>query len=246
MRFAKRLSVWALALALGWVLSSAANAAWGLGSKSSATANMIGHPAPDFSLKDAQGNSHSLADFKGKTVVLLWTNPNCRFVQRLDREGSITNLTQKFDQGKVQFIEIVGRQAAPSGMAAGSSPAGGILTLYDPDGAITKQYEAKRTPQAYVINNDGNLIYDGAFDNDPRGRMTASERRNYVDEAVTAAINGQMPKVQDTKPYGCRIKGEKSSLWPLHRKTEGASQTSAPASNQPMTTSPAPSTAPMQ
>jgi len=233
MKFVITVSAWAFALLLGLALNGTVWAAMGHPSDKTSAAKMIGHSAPDFSLKDAQGKAHSLADFKGKTVVLLWTNPDCRFVQRLDREGAIGSLSQKFDRDKVQWIEIVSGQAAAKAMTSSTSATGNPLALFDPQGTVAKQYGAQRTPQAFVINNDGNLIYDGAFDNDPRGKMKASERRNYVGDAITAALNGQTPQVQDTKPYGCRIKSE-SRMWNPLRKESTESKDRMGQSSTPM------------
>lgn len=253
MRIAKMVSVWVFGLLIGGLLGSPSWALFGMGSKSdqasksdqsssmqsseSKSKASLGQAAPDFSLKDAQGNSHSLADFKGKSVVLIWTNPDCPYVQRHDREGTFQGMTQKYDRNKVQFIEIVSHQAGANAGATSTAKSDNILTLYDPQGTVTREYRARRTPEAFVINPSGNLSYKGAVDNDPKGKMSASERKNYVDEALSAVTSGQTPKDQHTRAYGCPIKGE-HRMWGPHRKgsAESTNQPTEPA--QPGSSSP--------
>ena len=66
----------------------------------------IGQPAPDFSLKDENGKSVNLADYKGKIIVLEWTNPDCPFVQRHYQWHTMTNLASEYKDKGVVWLAI--------------------------------------------------------------------------------------------------------------------------------------------
>jgi peroxiredoxin len=193
---------------------------FGMGSHEKAKLN---ETAPSFTLSGSGGRSYSLSDFQGKAVVLIWLNPDCPFSQRHDRESTLSNLARKYDPQKVQFVEI--------NTASGTSSEArtNVIQLQDTNGEVTREYGVKRTPEVFIIGSDGKLLYHGAYDNDPEGKMSSSERKNYVDDALTAVIAGQKPRNQSTKPYGCAIKSsgapaEGRMHWP-GRHREGQQQT---------------------
>lgn len=190
-----------LTLAAGIVLAAA-----GL-----ALAAAVGDTAPAFSLKDLDGKAHSLADVKGKVVVLEWVNPNCPFSDRHAREHTMTELNKKY--GSVVWMGINSTNPErrdylqPAAHKAWAKENGITYPiLYDPAGAVGHAFDAKTTPHMFVIDEKGKIVYDGAIDDDPSGRKSKPERRNYVDGALRAEQTGGTIDPAATRPYGCSVK----------------------------------------
>ncbi|MEX1275398.1 MAG: thioredoxin family protein [Bacteroidota bacterium] len=171
----------------------------------------VGKAAPAFSLTDLNGNTVSLADFKGKVVVLEWTNPNCPFVQRLYRDEIMTKVQKKYTD-KVVWLSVNSTSKPhqdylePSALAAKYKEwkADHDAMLMDEDGTVGKMFDAKTTPHMYIIDAKGVLVYNGGIDNDPRGNK--SERVNYVDAALDELMAGKAVGTTTSKPYGCSVK----------------------------------------
>jgi len=171
----------------------------------------VGKAAPAFSLTDLNGNTVSLADFKGKVVVLEWTNPNCPFVQRLYRDEIMTKVQKKYTD-KVVWLSVNSTSKPhqdylePSALAAKYKEwkADHDAMLMDEDGTVGKMFDAKTTPHMYIIDAKGVLVYNGGIDDDPRGNK--SERVNYVEAALDELIAGKAVGTTTSKPYGCSVK----------------------------------------
>lgn len=180
-------------------------------SAGSAFAAAVGDTAPAFQLKDLNGKSHSLADLKGKVVVLEWVNPNCPFSDRHAREKTMTELSKKY--GAVTWLGINSTSSEhrdflqPAAHQAWAKQNGiNYPILYDPTGATGHAYDAKTTPHMFVIDEAGKIVYNGAIDDDPSGRKPRPERVNYVNGALTAEQGHKKIDPASTKPYGCSIK----------------------------------------
>jgi peroxiredoxin len=165
--------------------------------------------AKSFSLPDADGKTHSLADFKGKVVVLEWTNPQCPFVIRHYKAGTMKSLAEKYaDQGVVWLAVNSSRFNKPEDSKKWAEDQKlGYATLQDPDGKVGAEYGAKTTPHIFIVDKDGNLAYQGAIDSDPSG--SGENVRNYVDEALGKLVKGEQPDTAETKSYGCSVKYKK-------------------------------------
>jgi peroxiredoxin len=175
----------------------------------------VGNPAPDFSLPDASGKTHSLADYKGKYVVLEWFNPECPFVKKHYNSENMQKLQQEAKSRGLVWLSIdssaPGKEGNLTPEAAQKVMADwkikSTALLLDPDGKVGEAYGAKNTPHMFVIDQTGKLIYEGAIDNkpsaDPADIPTAT---NYVRAALTDAMAGQPVKNATTKPYGCSVK----------------------------------------
>lgn len=171
----------------------------------------VGDRAPEFALTDLDGKKHSLADYKGKVVVLEWTNPKCPFVVRHTKEKTMTTLRAKYPE--VVWLAINSTRedhpeyVSPKDMK-GLAKDNGITypVLYDADGATGKAYGARTTPHMFVIGKDGVVAYNGAIDDDPSGRNEQSKRKALVDLAIAAAQKGQPVAESSSKPYGCGVK----------------------------------------
>jgi peroxiredoxin len=171
--------------------------------------------APAFTLKDTTGKEHSLADFKGKTVVLEWFNHGCPFVKKHYDKGHMQALQKTYTEKGVIWLAICssasGQQGndTAEGHAATAKEKGTSATaiLMDEDGTVGKAYAAKTTPHMFVINGEGKIVYQGAID-DKRSANTADIEgaRNYVREALDALAEGKEIAVATTTPYGCSVK----------------------------------------
>lgn len=169
----------------------------------------VGKPAPDFALTDVDGKEHKLSALKGKVVVLEWTNHTCPFVRRHQSEERTMQKTfAKFGGKPVAWLAIdsshfcAEKRADIKSWIKDKNIAYPILL--DPKGEIGHMYGAKTTPHMFVIDQKGVLAYAGAIDNDRYGEKET--KRNYVEEAVTALLNGSAVAVASTKSYGCGVK----------------------------------------
>lgn len=175
----------------------------------------VGKPAPDFALKDTSGTEYKLSDLKGKYVVLEWVNYGCPFVKKHYDSQNMQKL-QKEAAGKgVVWLSICssgpGKQGNfPPAEAAKQSEAYGAAAkayLIDEEGTVGKLYGAKTTPDMFVINPEGVLIYKGAIDDQPSpDTATIDGAKNYVELALNEASAGKPVSTPSTKPYGCSVK----------------------------------------
>ncbi|MBI5718603.1 MAG: thioredoxin family protein [Burkholderiales bacterium] len=175
----------------------------------------VGQAAPPFSARDTAGRTVSLADFKGRTVVLEWVNPGCPYVQKHYRSANMQG-TQREAAGKgVVWLSINSTASehsdylAPAALAdwMKSQQAAASATLMDADGKIGRAYGARTTPHMYVIDARGTLVYAGAIDS----RATASTSdiagaTNHVKVALGETLAGKPVSVAQTRAYGCSVK----------------------------------------
>ena len=169
------------------------------------TAVKVGQDAPDFSLKDQSGKSVSLADFKGKVIVLEWTNPGCPFVQRHYQQHTMTDLYSRYKGKGVVWLAI--NSTSGDTMQDDRKWADQNHLAYplldDSKGAVGKQFGAKSTPHMFIIDRTGKLVYQGGIDNDPDGENP--HRVNYVAKALDEVLAGKSVSTPVTKSYGCGI-----------------------------------------
>jgi hypothetical protein len=181
----------------------------------SVAAPVVGQPAPAFSGVDSQGRSVSLADYRGSIVVLEWSNHDCPFVRRHYDGGNMQTLQKQAAADGVVWLTIVssapgeqghidGAQADELTRARNAAPKAVIL---DPSGDIGRAYDAKTTPQLFVIDASGTLVYMGAIDDQPRNAGADPARaQNHVRAALAAVGAGKPVPTPITQPYGCSIK----------------------------------------
>jgi hypothetical protein len=175
-----------------------------------------GQAAPDFTLTDVAGKTHKLSDYRGKTVVLEWVNPECPFVvKHYESSGNIPALQKAAAADGVVWLSINSGKAGaqgdyePTKVSAWSSKTGAAPAAYlrDSDGKVGKLYGAKTTPHMYVISGDGTLVYNGAIDSI---RSTKTEdigkATNYVTAALASVKAGQPVAKATSEPYGCPVK----------------------------------------
>lgn len=184
-------------------------------SAGAATAQSPGAAAPGFTLKDTTGKEVALADYRGKHVVLEWTNPECPFVQKHYVSRNMQDLQKEWGAKGVVWLSINSTNAnhaefkTPAEMANWMRAQGAAqsATLLDSSSATGRAYNAKTTPQMFVIDPSGKVIYAGAID-DKRSANPADAKtaNNYVRAALTEALAGKPVTTASTSPYGCSVK----------------------------------------
>lgn len=178
----------------------------------------VGQVAPEFSAVDTAGKSHKLSDFKGKLVVLEWTNPGCPFVRKHysgDAAGNMQSLQKEFTGKGVVWLAVNSTEAssvdylAPAKLAGwmGEKQAQPSATLMDESGKVGQLYGAKTTPHMYIINPQGMLVYAGGIDSVASARVDDIRvATNYVRQGLNEALGGKSISVASTKAYGCSVK----------------------------------------
>ena len=168
----------------------------------------VGELAPNFELKDLNGDVHKLSDYRGKTIVLEWFNPGCPFVVKAHEDGPLKDMPSAGED--VVWLAInsgaPGKQGASPEQNAKSAADWGMdyPLLFDPAGTVGKNYKARTTPHMYVIDEDFVLRYAGALDNAPMGNGSG-EYANYVQGAIEAISKGEACP-EPVSPYGCGVK----------------------------------------
>ena len=199
-----RLKTWLLACCMG-ALAMHAHASITTGSA-----------APDFTATDEiTKKEFSLADFKGKTVVLEWVNYGCPFVKKHYGAGNMQALQQAAADNGVVWISINSGAEGKQGFLKADEVAPTMKEhdaknahyVRDADGKIGKLYNAKTTPHMFIINAEGTLVYQGAIDdNSSADASTIKGATNYVTETLAALKAGTPVSVGTTQPYGCSVK----------------------------------------
>ncbi|PJI44374.1 thioredoxin family protein [Ferrovibrio sp.] len=175
----------------------------------------IGQAAPAFTAKDTNGKTVSLADLKGKTVVLEWSNHDCPFVKKHYTGNNMQALQKKWTGQNVVWLTIVsspvGEQghvdAAQANKLTTDRGAAPSAVLLDPKSQIARAYGATVTPHMYVIDKTGKLAYAGGIDDKPSTRVDDLKgARNFVDSALTELAQGKAVSTTTARPYGCTVK----------------------------------------
>lgn len=175
----------------------------------------VGQQAPDFTLKGADGKTYKLSDYKGDYVVLEWLNHGCPFVVKHYKKGDMQATQKQHTDDGVIWLSIVSsapgkqgyeepEQAQKTKEKQGSNA---TAVLIDSTGKVGKEYGAKRTPEMFIIDPEGKVIYHGAIDSirstDP---ADVSKAKNYVNTALAEAKSGKPVSQTSTQPYGCGVK----------------------------------------
>jgi peroxiredoxin len=199
------------------ILGAAAAAAITAGALivSSANAAPPGDAAPAFREVNTAGKEISLADFKGKTVVIEWTNNGCPFVQKHYNSQNMQKTQMAATAEGVIWLSVISSKPGAQGhvspaeadkltMDRGAKP---THVLLDPDGSMGRSYGARTTPHMFIITPDGRIAYNGAIDSIKSNRIEdVPKATNYVAAALAALRAGKSPDPQLTVPYGCDVK----------------------------------------
>lgn len=175
----------------------------------------IGSKAPDFTLTDSMGKTRSLSDFAGKNVILEWTNHECPFVKKHYGSDNMQKLQKKYTAKDVVWLSIISSAPGKQGFVdseeanrlskdRGAAPS---AVLFDPNGTVGKEYDAKTTPHMYIINTEGDLVYAGGIDSIQSANPSdIAKADNYVELAMAEVLSGKEVSKPLTRPYGCSVK----------------------------------------
>jgi peroxiredoxin len=180
-----------------------------------ALAAKVGDSAPDFTATDSNGQSHHLADYKGKYVVLEWHNQGCPYTRKHYASGNMQHLQKEWTEKGVVWFTVI--SSAPGTQGYVTAPeendyvkkmnAVPTAVLLDPDGNLGHMYAAKTTPHMFIIDPKGVLIYNGAIDDHPTpDQADIPTSKNYVSMALEEAMSGKTVTDPATRPYGCSVK----------------------------------------
>jgi peroxiredoxin len=180
----------------------------------SAFAVEVGKPAPDFTAMDINGNSVHLSDYKGKIVIIESYNSDCPFCHNQYATGAMQDLQKELSAKGVVWLLVNSvnphnpshRTDAEAKQEMADEKMDVTAWLDDSSGAVGHLYDMKTTPDMYVIDQKGTLVYEGAIDNQPDPSHDPKTARNYVSEAVNDLLAGKPIAVSQTKPYGCSVK----------------------------------------
>ena len=180
----------------------------------SALAAEIGKPAPDFSATDINGKTVKLSDYKGKIVVLESYNSDCPFCHNQYANGATQDLQKELAAKGVVWLIVNSvnpnnpshRTPEQARQEIADQKIAATTWIDDSSGAVGHLYDMKTTPDMYVIDKNGVLVYQGAIDDKPDPQHDPRTARNYVRDAVDAMIAGKPVEVSQTKPYGCGVK----------------------------------------
>ena len=173
-------------------------------------------PAPAFTGKDLDGAALSLNQFKGKTVVLEWVNEGCPYVRKHYNSGSMQSTQRDARAEGVVWIQIVSSSKGEQGYFSSPGQAKAWLTrqkaapthmILDPSGAIGRAYKASTTPEMFVIDKAGQLVYRGGIDDKPSSSPRSLDgARNYVRAALADLKAGRPVQTAYAQSYGCSVK----------------------------------------
>jgi peroxiredoxin len=175
----------------------------------------VGAPAPEFTGVDSNGKTHNLSDFKGRVVVLEWTNHECPFVKKHYDSNNMQKLQQEANAKDVVWLSVISSASGQQGNVTpqqaneltSSRKASPTAVLLDADGKIGRLYNARTTPHMFVIDKDGTLQYDGAIDDKASTNTEdVATANNYVRAAMDSVLKGEPVTTATTQPYGCSVK----------------------------------------
>lgn len=200
-----RLGIVAVAMTMGAVL----------GADPLRAAPEVGRDAPAFSATDTGGQTVSLADYKGKTVVLEWTNHECPYVSRHYGMGNMQRQQKAATADGVVWLSVISSAAGEQGHVSPAEAdaltkkrdAAPTRVLLDPKGTVGRKYGARTTPHMYIVDKAGTLVYMGGIDSDPTawGDLKPGTTQ-YVEQALAELKTGSKISSPVTRPYGCTVK----------------------------------------
>ncbi len=173
-----------------------------------------GKPAPAFQVKDSKGEMQSLAGLKGKWIVLEWFNKDCPYVKKHYSVGNMQKIQKAYAE-KATWLTVIssakGKQGhlnpAEAVKVATENKSAAKAILLDEEGVMGRAYGAKTTPQMFIINPEGIVVYAGAIDdNDSANSNVIPKSKNFVMTALDSALAGKPIETATTRPYGCSVK----------------------------------------
>ncbi len=176
---------------------------------------VVDSPAPQFTATDSRGQAHTLDQYHGKYVVLEWHNQGCPYTQKHYLSGNMQALQKEWTAKGVVWFTVISSAPGKQGYVTDAEEnaylaemhADPTAVLMDPEGKLGRLYDAKTTPEMYVIDPQGKLIYEGAIDDRPTPEVSDIKGAdNYLDDALNEAMAGKPVAKSYTRSYGCSVK----------------------------------------
>lgn len=194
----------AATLLAGFLLTAAAHAA-----------PEAGKPAPDFTAVDSNGKTIRLSDFRGKTVVLEWTNDGCPYVKKHYSSNNMQTLQKEETAKGIVWLTVISSAPGAQGYVTGDEAnkltetrgAAPTAVILDSDGTVGHLYDARTTPHMFIVNGGGTLVYMGGIDDKPTSdEADIKTAKNFVRAALDSLASGSPIENAVTRPYGCSVK----------------------------------------
>jgi peroxiredoxin len=175
----------------------------------------VGEAAPKFTATDSNGHQQSLSQYKGKYVVLEWHNQGCPYTKKHYESGNMQKLQKLWTAKGVVWFTVISSAPGEQGYVDAAQEneyvkrmnAAPTAVLLDPSGNLGHLYGAKTTPHMFVINPQGQVIYEGAIDDKSTSDAAdISGATNYVTAALEESMAGKQVAVATSRPYGCSVK----------------------------------------
>lgn len=165
-----------------------------------------GDKASDFTLVDSEGKNVRLADYSGKTVVLIFTSTKCPYSNAFNQVMS--KLASDYASKDVVVIGInSNKNETVQDVAMHSKQNLKLPVLKDANNKVADAYKAQVTPEAFVIDKDGTIRYHGALGNSSNPTTDASKATSdEIRGALDALLAGKGVAKAKTKAFGCSIK----------------------------------------
>jgi peroxiredoxin len=202
----KKLSTVALLLALSFLVAAAAvrMTKAGVARDGKAAGVALGAVVPDFTLPDADGHEHTLASLKGKSgTVLIFMATRCPvsngYNERMEKLA--TDYAPRgvnvvgINANSTEPVEEVKQHASEKGLT--------FTILKDNGGRVADRFDAQVTPETYLLDASGKLVYHGPIDNSRNPEKITSD---YLRDAVEAVLAGKAVRKSEAKAFGCTIK----------------------------------------
>ena len=175
----------------------------------------LGKPAPAFNATDSNGKTWSLAELKGKVVVLETTNHDCPYVRKHYNSTNMQTQQREAASKGVVWLTVASSAKGEEGFV--TAPQANELTrtrsaapaafLLDPLSRIARAYAATVTPHMYIVDAAGVLVYNGGIDSIPSSSPSdVAKAKQYVRVALDEVLAGKPVTDASTRPYGCSLK----------------------------------------
>ena len=164
----------------------------------------VGAVAPDFTLPDADGRAHALASLKGKSgTLILFIATECPYSNAYN--ARMQKLAEEYKAKGINVVGINSNSTEPAAEVKQHAADNGLnfTILKDPGNQIADRYNAQSTPEAYLLDASGKLVYHGRIDNSRTGYLITS---NELRDAIEATLAGKPVEKAGAKAFGCSIK----------------------------------------
>jgi peroxiredoxin len=202
----KKLSTVAILLAITFVVAAAAVRASKTASArdDKAAGVALGAVVADFTLPDPDGHEHTLASLKGKNgTVIIFIATRCPVSNGYNER--MEKLANDYAPRGVRIVGINANSTEPASEVKQHAAEKGLTFTILKDGGnqIADRFDAQVTPEAYVLDASGKLVYHGRIDNSRAGDAITS---NDLRDAIEAMLAGKPVAKPEARAFGCSIK----------------------------------------